>query len=256
MIERLREIGASDVLQHGASWFEADSYLRETFIDGQSEAEKRRQVNVYLPPFDHPDVWDGAASMVEEIEGQMKSIAGEGVKGGFPADVIVCSVGGGGLFSGIVLGLERYAKEHPGDKDVHVVAVETKGADSLSYSLKQGQLSSLDAITSEAGSLGALRVAERAYSNAASPPAGVKVSSLVGSDADAARGIIRLADETRMQVELACGISVEMAIAGRLKEAFPDLTPESRVVVVVCGGSNISAEIIADYRKRLEAGWA
>ncbi|KAJ5215048.1 hypothetical protein N7468_010727 [Penicillium chermesinum] len=224
MIARLREIGAYDVVQHGASWFEADSYLRETFIAKQPPAQEGR-VHVYLPPFDHPDVWEGAASMIPEIERQMTAITGEREEG-FPADVIVCSVGGGGLFSGVVLGLERFAKEK-GGKDVHVAA----------------------------GPWGALRVAEQAYLNASSPPAGVKVSSIVGSDADAAKGILRLADETRLQVELACGISVEMAVAGRLKEVLPDLTPESRVVVVVCGGSNISAEIIADYRKRLEAGW-
>lgn len=193
--------------------------------------------------------------MVGEIQEQMPAREGGEREGEFPADVIVCSVGGGGLFSGIVLGLERFKREGGAKKDVDVVAVETKGADSLAYSIRRGQLSSLDAITSEAGSLGALRVAEKAYLNATSPPAGVKVSNLVGSDMDAARGILRLADETRLQVELACGISVEMAVAGRLKEALPNLTPDSRVVVVVCGGSNISAEMIAEYRKRVEAGW-
>jgi L-serine/L-threonine ammonia-lyase len=91
--------------------------------------------------------------------------------------------------------------------------------------------------------------------NAQSPPAGIDVTSVVGSDAEAARGVVRLADETRLQVELACGISVEVALGERLKEVIPDLGPETRVVVVVCGGSNITAEMIAEYRVKLQDGW-
>jgi L-serine/L-threonine ammonia-lyase len=117
-------------------------------------------------------------------------------------------------------------------------------------------LSSLKAITSQATSLGALRVAPKTFENARSPPSGVEVSSVVRSDAEAARGIVRLADELRLQVELACGICVEVAVGGRLKEVIPDLTLESRVVVVVCGGSNVTAEMIADYRRQIQEGWA
>jgi L-serine/L-threonine ammonia-lyase len=56
-------------------------------------------------------------------------------------------------------------------------------------------------------------------------------------------------------VELACGISLEVAVGERLKELIPDLRPETRVVVVVCGGSNITAEMIAEYRLKLQDGW-
>ncbi|KAJ5785623.1 tryptophan synthase beta subunit-like PLP-dependent enzyme [Penicillium pulvis] len=262
MINKLRSAGATDVVQHGASWFEADTYLRESFIEKQPSPEENA-VNVYVPPFDHPDIWEGAGSMVDEIAAQLpaREKGGRQVAGAFPADAIVCSVGGGGLFNGVVAGLEKHMDEFgsgtdiPGVKKVHVLAVETKGADSLAHSLKKGQLSSLDAITSLATSLGALCVAKKTLANAKYPPPGVQVSSLVGSDADAARGILRLADEMRLQVELACGISLEVAVAGRLKEVMPDLNSDSRVVVVVCGGSNITAEMIAEFRQRLDEGW-
>ncbi|KAJ5647662.1 tryptophan synthase beta subunit-like PLP-dependent enzyme [Penicillium lividum] len=261
MITKLRSAGASDVVQHGASWFEADTYLRENFIEKQPADENI--VNVYVPPFDHPDIWDGAGSMVDEIASQLpvREAGGRQVAGAFPADAIVCSVGGGGLLNGVVAGLEKHMDEFgsgtdiPGVKRVHVLAVETSGADSLALSLRNGRLSTLDAITSQATSLGALCVAKKTLANAKYPPPGVQVSSLVGSDAEAARGILRLADETRLQVELACGISLEIAVAGRLKEVMADLTADSRVVVVVCGGSNITAEMIAEYRQRLDEGW-
>jgi L-serine/L-threonine ammonia-lyase len=83
----------------------------------------------------------------------------------------------------------------------------------------------------------------------------VEVTSVVRSDAEAARGVVLLADETRLEVELACGVSVEVALSGELKKVIPDLNPETRVVVIVCGGSNVSAEIIAGYREQLAAGW-
>jgi L-serine/L-threonine ammonia-lyase len=284
MIAKLRDAGATEVIQHGASWFEADTYLRGEFIENQFPSQTppdsssgsgsgsglAETVNIYVPPFDHPLVWEGAGGMIAEMARQLPPRE-QGEQGVFPADVIVCSVGGGGLFNGVIEGLEKYIKASPSSSsssssststagvsptmNVRVLAVETSGADSLAHSLRQGKLSSLTTIESQATSLGALCVAEKTFANAVSPPAGIDVTSVVGSDAEAARGAVRLADETRLQVELACGISLEVALGERLKEVIPDLKPETRVVVVVCGGSNITAEMIAEYRVKLRDGW-
>ena len=255
MINRLREAGATDVFQHGASWFEADSYLRQNFIDNQDLSGDQTRRNIYVPPFDHPEVWNGAATMVPEIARQVPPREA-GDECSFPADAIVCSVGGGGLFNGVVNGLEKYIKSNASEeaKNVQVLAVETVGADSLSLALRHGRLQSLPAITSLATSLGALCVAPQTLKNAQSPPAGIDIKSVVGTDAEAAQGVIRIADELRMQVELACAISVEVAVK-KLKETVPGLRPDNRVVVILCGGSNITAEMITDYRQRLQNGW-
>jgi L-serine/L-threonine ammonia-lyase len=253
MIQKLRDAGATDVIQHGDSWFEADTYLRKTYIENQDDGAATR--SVYVPPFDHPDIWQGAATMVDEIERQMPTREG----GAFPADVVVCSVGGGGLFNGIVEGLGRHmqSRQDGRSQKVRVLAVETKGADSLALAVNEGSLKSLPAITSLATSLGALQVAPQTLKNAQSPPTGVEVSSVVGSDAEAACGSIRLADALRLQAELACGISVEVGSSvARLKEFVPELTPETRVVIIVCGGSNITAEMLAQYREKLQGGWS
>ncbi|RDW93298.1 putative L-serine dehydratase [Aspergillus mulundensis] len=259
MITKLRDAGATDVIQHGDSWFHADTYLRQTFIENQDEGAAATKRNLYVPPFDHSEIWTGASTMIDEIAKQMPP-RGDG-KGTFPADAVVCSVGGGGLFNGVVEGLARYLESQKSDipdsqSKVRVLAVETKGADSLALSLRSGTLQSLPAITSLATSLGALQVAPQTLKYAQSPPAGLEVVSVVGSDAEAANGVIRLADELRLQVELACGISVEVGASGKLREYVPELTPDSRVVIVVCGGSNITAEMVADYRKRLQDSWA
>ncbi|RMJ28169.1 l-serine dehydratase [Aspergillus sp. HF37] len=257
MVRKLHDAGAADVIQHGASWFEADTYLRETFIDNQDGSGSGSRRNIYVPPFDHPEIWNGAATLVPEIVGQLPPRRELDDASPFPADAVVCSVGGGGLFNGVVNGLGKYLQSNHsnGDgKNVQVLAVETEGAESLAISLRRGHLQSLSDITSLATSLGALRVAPQTLEYAQSPPAGVEVKSIVGSDAEAAQGVIRLADELRLQVELACGISVEVAVK-KLREVM-DLRPESRVVVVVCGGSNVTAEMIADFRQRLQNGWA
>ncbi|KAF9885488.1 hypothetical protein FE257_012815 [Aspergillus nanangensis] len=252
MKRKLQAAGAAAVIQQGNSWAEADSYLRETFINNQ-EATKNK--NIYVPPFDHLAVWDGAATMVPEIEAQLPPRNSE--TSAFPADVIICSVGGGGLFNGIIKGLDASLshKRTPKAKDVHVLAVETKGTDSLAHSLRAGRLETLAAITSQATSLGARRVSSQTLKYAQAPPTGIKVVSVVGSDAEAARGVVTTADELRFEVELACGISMDIATGERLKQAVQGLSPDSRVVVIVCGGSNITAEMIAEYRQQLHDGW-
>ncbi len=46
---------------------------------------------------------------------------------------------------------------------------------------------------------------------------------------------------------------VAVCYNGRLKKLLPELTPESKVVIVVCGGSNITLETLMAYRT--EYGW-
>lgn len=259
-IDRLRAAGASDVLQHGASWFQADTFLRETFIDVPKQEETGDVKNVYVHPFDNPIIWEGHSTIINELAEQLPARE-DGDNTQFPADVVVCSVGGGGLFNGIIRGLSEYNKSHPKDgsreKKVDVLAVETKGADSLAYSLQNGELSSLDAITSIATTLGALCVAPKAFQNASEPPEGVRVTSVVVPDAEAARGVVTFADEMRILVEPACGVSIDVALSARLREAVAEreLGPDSRVVIIVCGGSAVTPEVVAEYRTKLAQGW-
>jgi L-serine/L-threonine ammonia-lyase len=231
MIGKLRKAGATEVLQHGESWYEADAYLRGTVIP---EAEKKGEHAVYVPPFDARAIWEGNATLVEEVVGEI----------GVP-NAVVCSVGGGGLFSGVMLGREQLGKQGEGMK---VVAVETEGADSLSLSLRNGELSTLPAITSVATSLGARTVARQAFEYAQLDC----VRSVVLSDRDAMGACVRFADEERMMVETACGVCLALCYQGRLRELVPELTEESNVVVVVCGGSNITEGMLHAWAESLK----
>jgi L-serine/L-threonine ammonia-lyase len=158
-----------------------------------------------------------------------------------PPDAIICSVGGGGLFAGIIQGLDQIGWGH-----VPVLAVETRGADSLNTSLESGKMVTLDQITSIASSLGASRVAEKAFEYGLRS----NVRSVVLSDAEAAMGCWRLADDSLMLVEPACGVNVALCYEGRLQQALGGkLTPESKVVIVLCGGSNVTLDMLREWKK-------
>lgn len=144
------------------------------------------------------------------------------------------------MFSGVVMGLE---KRWGGDVDV--LAMETKGAESLAKSLEKGELVTLPAITSIATSLGAVRVATKAFELGQRP----NVRSVVLDDAEAAMGCWRLADDERLLVEPACGLSIAVCYDGRLKALLPRLTTASKVVIVVCGGSDVTLERLVEYRE-------
>ena len=234
MVARLRAAGASDVIIHGSSWVDADRHLREVIMP---RAEEMGEKSIYIAPFDHPDVWAGAATMIPEIHKQMPN--------GEQPDAIVCSVGGGGLFSGIMQGLED-ADWH---QSVRVLAVETFGAESLAQSVRRGELVTLPGITSVATSLGAVRVAEQAFKEALKP----NVATVVIEDAEACASSWRFADDERILVEPACGASIALAYDGRLEKYLKGFSSETKVVIIVCGGSRINLQMMEDYKHRFGA---
>jgi len=234
MVQKLKTLGA-DVVQHGMHWSEADAYLREELL-------KKDPGGVYVPPFDHPDLWEGHSSLVDEVEVQMN---GE-------YDGLVCSVGGGGLFAGVMEGLERYGRlRGGGGREVKVLVMETEGAESLNYSLREGSLRRLDKISSIATSLGATQVAGKAFEWGQRP----EVTSCVFSDAEAAMACVEFADDERILVETACGVSIAPAYNDTLHTIlYPELSDEEfsrlNIVIVVCGGSNVTLKILESYREK------
>ena len=202
--ERARELIAREnaqVMVHGASFQEANA-LAQSMVTG---------ADAFIHPFDDPLLWQGHASMIDEV-------AAEGLK----PDAVVLSVGGGGLLCGVVEGLRRN-----GWSDVPVVAVETLGADSFAQSLAAGERIELPGISSIATSLGARKVAGQAFALAQQHP----VRSIVVADAEAVLACLRFMDDQRVVVEPACGASLAVAY-----DAANALGGYSKVLVIVCGG--------------------
>ncbi|KAK4229836.1 catabolic L-serine/threonine dehydratase [Podospora fimiseda] len=239
MIEKLRALSASavTVIQTGSSWQEADNYLRTNLLAPEAGVEK-----VYVPPFDHPVIWEGCSSMIDELVKQFpldKSLDG-----------IVCSVGGGGLVNGICLGVEKNLKKFNGNRP-KVLAIETEGADSLYQSVQKGEMVTLDGITSIATSLGARRVSQKTWELANGGYDGF-VSATV-TDKEAAMGCIKFLDDARILVEVACGATVVTAYNGDLRRHLGgDLSDDEwkgkNIVLVICGGSNVNLDILKGYK--------
>lgn len=186
---------------HGASWQEANEHAQAML--GPDDA--------FIHPFDDPLLWQGHASLVDEV-----------AQAGFKPDAVVLSVGGGGLLSGVVQGLQRH-----GWHDVPVVAAETQGADSFAQSVAAGERVTLPSITSVATSLGARQVCAQALALAQQHT----IVPVVVSDEQALAACREFLEDHRVLVEPACGAA--LATLG----AWPtDLSEARRVLVVVCGG--------------------
>ena len=215
MRDRIAALGAQ-VLVEGDVWDKADALARA--IAGRGEA-------AYVSPFDHPLIWEGHASLVDEIAAR-----------GPAPDAIVVAVGGGGLLCGVAEGLERN-----GLKDTVIVAVETEGAACLARSLAAGEIVTLDGIDTIASSLGARRLSDRAFGWTQTRP----VVSAVVSDADAVRACKRFADDHLALVEPACGAALSLAY-----DDHPVLRPFKSVAVIACGGAVVSLERLAAWSAR------
>ncbi|KUI60809.1 L-serine dehydratase [Cytospora mali] len=245
MLDKLRALGA-DVVQTGENWAAADRHLRETIIPG-FERDHPRSRAFYVPPFDHKTIWAGVETLVDELQAQVSGVFHRQIDG------IVCNVGGGSLMCGIMQGLQKIQQqEDPGYRRPKVLAVETKGGDSLNASVRAGELVTLPAITTIATSLGATRVAEEAF--AWTRRAGADLISAVVTDREAVVAITRFLDDARLLVESACGATIATVYNGDLRGYLGEgLTDEEwagkNVVVVVCGGSNINLGMLEKYRK-------
>ncbi|ETS76690.1 hypothetical protein PFICI_12077 [Pestalotiopsis fici W106-1] len=238
MMNKLKLLGA-DVVRTGAHWAEADAYLRNVLLAADP-------TGVYVPPFDHPHLWEGAATIVEELVPQLAAL-GVGPQG---PDGIVCNCGGGGLLSGIMDGVEQQSSQHWGKKP-EVLVVETVGAESLHASVQAGELVTLPAITSIATSLGAPTVSKQAFEWSKKD----HLTSIVVTDAEAVMGSVKLVNDALLLVEAACGATIAPVYNGELRKWLgKGLSDEEwsrkNVVLIVCGGANISLEILRGYQEK------
>ncbi|KAJ4302191.1 catabolic L-serine/threonine dehydratase [Collariella sp. IMI 366227] len=138
-----------------------------------------------------------------------------------------------------------------GRRSTKVLAMETQGAESLFESVRAGELVTLPGITSIATSLGARRVSEKTWEWV--EKAGDGLVSATVSDAEAAMACVRFLDDARILIEVACGATIATAYNGDLRRYLGEgLTDDEwarrNVVLVVCGGSNTSLEILDKYK--------
>ena len=97
-------------------------------------------------------MWEGHSTIIKEIADKYQSHKTKPIFQKKP-DVLITVVGGGGLLTGILVGMHSV-----GWSDVPIIAAETDGAHSFHESVKNNKLITLPAITSIAKTLGAKTV--------------------------------------------------------------------------------------------------
>lgn len=206
----LRRLGPEIVI-HGKAWDDANALaLRIASESGRT----------YVHPFDDLQVMSGQGTIGLEIAEQLPA-----------TDLVVTSIGGGGLISGIASAARHFLPR------ARVAGVETEGADSMYRSVRAGKIVELPAITSIAETLGARRTGQVQFDIVSR-----EVSELaVVPDSAAIDALLELLQEEKLLVEPATSCSLAALLTGRIT-----VRPGENVVVVLCG-ANISLDKVFEW---------
>jgi L-serine/L-threonine ammonia-lyase len=229
MQAKIKDTGAT-VFVGGENWNAADLECRKALTLDPAAA--------YIPPFDHPLIWEGNSSIVSEVVASEKDM-------NLPSpDAWVVSVGGGGLLAGILKGVARNELSSDASSSSRVFALETDGAASFAAAKKHGKVVSLSKIDTVATSLGALAVTPATLLD------GVNCESVVVSDKQAVNACVQFANDHRVLVEPGCGTALSMIYEPTLLRRLSEYGVK-KVCIVVCGGSAVSLEMLHAWREKL-----
>ncbi len=212
-VEAIGKLGAKVVL-HGRSWDDANQ---------ESMAVAKEKNACYVHPFDNPLVMAGQGTIVTEVLQQMDE----------SPDLIIASIGGGGLISGIISATKHFSP------NTRVAGVETFGANCMSESLAANKIVTLPAITSICDTLGARKTEPRNFEIISN-----NISEIaVVSDDDAIGALLQLLSEEKLLVEPSTSCSVAALVHNKIK------TKENEIVVVVLCGGNIALDRVCEWPK-------
>jgi L-serine/L-threonine ammonia-lyase len=206
-INRIKTFQA-EVVQRGIDWNASYEWTLKT-VENDPQG-------VLIHAFDDPLIWSGHATMIDEC-----------VADGVHPDLVILSVGGGGLMLGVLEGLARN-----GLSDCKVIAAETPGTCSLHRSAELGYQVTLDTIEGRATSLGARRVADKAFQALDE----WNLTTVLIDETDALAACHHLLKTHRVAVEVACGVALAVP------QVRPDLTAgHKNIVLIGCGGVSVES---------------
>jgi len=135
-LRAIEDLGAAVVLRGTTS---------EDRLAGAEEIARKTGAHI-IPPYEHPDVIAGQGTVGLEILEEAPE-----------TDLVVVPVGGGGLISGIAIGIKSRSPR------THVVGVEPAGADDTARSLREGKRVRIDPPRTIADGLRALTPGELTF---------------------------------------------------------------------------------------------
>ena len=207
-IDACKSYGA-DVVIHGNEFQEAFKYSFELKDELGYE---------YVHPFNDVDIVAGQGTVALEIYKDLPEV-----------DTIICSIGGGGLVSGIASTIKQLKK------DVKVFGIETIGADSMYQSFKSGKIVPLPKITSFAEGLSACLVGDITFNLTKKYVDDI----FTVSDEKTKEAILLLLERQKLLVEP----SAACTIAALLEKKIP----VGKNTVVVLSGGNLDLERLKEF---------
>src|SRR5713101_1709309 len=184
----------------------------------EAEAIARKEQLAIVPPFDHPDIVAGQATVALEIVEQLPEV-----------ETVVVPVGGGGLISGIVTGLAAAGSQ------AAVWGVEPAGAPKLHHSLAAGAPVQLERTASIADGLITLSVGAIPFAE-------------LSRQRDRMRGVVLVEDDSiRAAVQFLWRtrrLAVEPSGAATTAALLAGLVPRSRTTVLVVSGGNVDRSLL------------
>lgn len=213
-IQILENLG-SEIHLTGLNWDDANKYATEL---------ASKTGDLYIHPFADPYVIQGQGTVGIEIIDEMDDI-----------DVIVASVGGGGLLTGIALAVESLGK----NDQVSLYAVETDGAHSLNASIQSQKLVELESITSIATTLGARKLSEFNFQTLNR----LITKSFIVSDRDAVESLVAFLNHEKILVEPAMSCIIPALLQNRSE------FKGKKIAIIVCG-SNVTLDELQNWEKQ------
>jgi len=193
-----------------------------TSEDRRTKAEElaAREGLAVVPPFDHPDIVAGQATIALEIVEQLPEV-----------ETVLVPVGGGGLISGVVAGLAAARSR------AKVWGVEPAGAPKLKRSLEAGAPVRLERTASIADGLITLNVGDIPFAE-------------LEAHRDRLRGVVLVEDDSiRDAVQFlwrTCQLAVEPSGAATTAALLSGAVRPSGVTVLVVSGGNIDRSLLED----------
>lgn len=196
----------------------------DTFDDCAAAAKAYTEANgmSFIPPFDHPKVIEGQATVGLEILVDLQGI-----------DYLFAPVGGGGLIAGVGAYFQEASPE------TKIIGVEPEGAPSMSEALKQGAPVKLDSIDPFVDGAAVKRVGDYPFDICKE----VIDEMVLVNEGKVCSTILKLYNEDAIVVEPAGALSV--AALDNFSEAI-----KGKKVVCIVSGSNNDIDRMQEIKER------
>lgn len=206
-LEATRSYGA-DVMLEG-------TIFGETLVAAKAFAEATGAL--FIPPYDHPDIIAGQASVGFEILEQVPDV-----------DTVLVPIGGGGLIAGVSAAIKLEAKRL--GRNVRIVGVQAANAAPFVPSLAAGHVVSVPPVSTIADGIAVYTPGNLTFEMVQE-----YVDEIVTvSEDELARALVMLLERAKMVVEPAGAASVAAILSGALTEVVPN---PGTTVAILSGGN-------------------